>query len=237
MAVPVGLAAYILKDRIFELMGVSAVFFLLFALAIRFTLPRIFRGPGVCRKCGYDIRGSLAFHRCPECGTPLNEHVSSESQEEHDSKGRVSIFLQKHPTTPLLVFIVLLLIPRFYAGLRTTLRIRHWQASLKSIGVQGGIDLAQAANFAWDEVVFVPPYSTCNGIQQALAIPFQDCPSRFGTLSDWTDQPLALFIRDQDVVEVLPGLWSGESCPLVRVPRDRAPVRLSTEGKCLEIAD
>ena len=27
------------------------------------------RVPGRCVQCGYDIRGSLAFGRCPECGT------------------------------------------------------------------------------------------------------------------------------------------------------------------------
>ncbi len=29
------------------------------------------RRPGLCVKCRYDIRASLAYERCPECGTPI----------------------------------------------------------------------------------------------------------------------------------------------------------------------
>lgn len=39
------------------------------ALILVFSFCRRPR-PGFCRKCHYDLTASLAFGRCPECGTP-----------------------------------------------------------------------------------------------------------------------------------------------------------------------
>ncbi|HNO79630.1 MAG TPA: hypothetical protein PKN33_16390, partial [Phycisphaerae bacterium] len=30
-----------------------------------------------CKECGYDLRASMEFGRCPECGTPIKTKESS----------------------------------------------------------------------------------------------------------------------------------------------------------------
>lgn len=49
---------------------------LAFYMAVIYSLQRLFCTPPpgpestLCSKCGYDLRASLEFGRCPECGTP-----------------------------------------------------------------------------------------------------------------------------------------------------------------------
>ena len=49
-----------------EFVMIPACCLLTSALALS-ILPRV--RPGLCRQCDYDLRESLAFGRCPECGT------------------------------------------------------------------------------------------------------------------------------------------------------------------------
>lgn len=36
--------------------------------------------PGMCLRCGYDLRGNIAARTCPECGKPLTRRELSRSQ-------------------------------------------------------------------------------------------------------------------------------------------------------------
>jgi hypothetical protein len=43
-----------------------------------YALQRVFLKPpvleqGKCERCGYDLRASYEFGRCPECGTPCTK--------------------------------------------------------------------------------------------------------------------------------------------------------------------
>ncbi len=44
-------------------------------MLVIYGVQRVFCTPpapsGLCEKCGYDLRASYAFGRCPECGTPI----------------------------------------------------------------------------------------------------------------------------------------------------------------------
>jgi hypothetical protein len=46
------------------------------ALILNRLMPRIYDRPGLCRRCGYDIRASFEMGRCPECGRPFAEPLS-----------------------------------------------------------------------------------------------------------------------------------------------------------------
>ncbi len=52
--------------------GIVCGVFVLSAVLMRIRLPRIWRGDGVCRGCGYDVRESMEIGRCPECGLPID---------------------------------------------------------------------------------------------------------------------------------------------------------------------
>lgn len=58
-------------NPIIVLLGILAISLSLFLIvpAVRVTRP------GVCAKCGYDIRGLLA-EKCPECGQPIPQRRS-----------------------------------------------------------------------------------------------------------------------------------------------------------------
>lgn len=55
-------------DQIADLLLVCAAV-TIFTPSIVWLMP--VRRPGLCLKCRYDIRASLAYERCPECGTPI----------------------------------------------------------------------------------------------------------------------------------------------------------------------
>ncbi len=51
-----------------KLMLWSGGAFIVAGLVARFIAPRTWSQPGVCRSCGYDLRASHEFGRCPEMG-------------------------------------------------------------------------------------------------------------------------------------------------------------------------
>lgn len=71
------------KQR-FSFLALFADVVICFALVLFVYFPyRAFqdarvRDPTKCAACGYDLRGSLAQRRCPECGTPFEVHRASE---------------------------------------------------------------------------------------------------------------------------------------------------------------
>lgn len=50
------------------LLSLSGGAFLGAAILVSCFVPKVVIEPGLCRRCGYDLRGSLASGRCSECG-------------------------------------------------------------------------------------------------------------------------------------------------------------------------
>ena len=63
---PTTLAITLLQGLFLNLIGFA------FMVIVYAILPRALDNPnpGLCEKCGYDLRASYQFGRCPECGTP-----------------------------------------------------------------------------------------------------------------------------------------------------------------------
>jgi hypothetical protein len=208
----------------------------MFAIAIRFTLPRVFHGPNICRKCGYDVRGSLGFHRCPECGTSFHDQRTAEALTRRPSEKVVS-FLNDHPATPVLALAVCFFVPTAYCDARSHIRGQRWSDKLQTVHSTGGeVDLTQAAPFEWQEVLIAPPYADCKAIQQMTGLPFQDC-LKLVNRSGFTDAPLAIFLENQKIVEILPSFWPEGSCELVRIRRDRPRISVATDTKCVRVVN
>ena len=56
------------------------------------VLPRIWDEPGLCGRCGYDLRGSWESGRCPECGTSFLQDVDGAGGEAGRRKWRWGVW-------------------------------------------------------------------------------------------------------------------------------------------------
>lgn len=72
------------------LMFLSGVAFCCAALTAWLVLPKVWDQEGVCRRCGYDLRGSLKTGRCPECATLFDDNeVGQAPQPQSEPRYRV----------------------------------------------------------------------------------------------------------------------------------------------------
>ena len=86
-------AAYIMllkKDyhgllRVLLQLGLAVVLIVNGVAARRFCVSMKLMGEGRCIKCGYDLRGSE--NRCPECGQPFPDRVTSGGTEREQKTG------------------------------------------------------------------------------------------------------------------------------------------------------
>lgn len=66
--VPVVVCGTVLAANPFVAMLMAIGFFIITCVVLQSMVKDEFDAPGTCHKCGYDLRGSLEFSRCPECG-------------------------------------------------------------------------------------------------------------------------------------------------------------------------
>jgi hypothetical protein len=96
---------------------VAGGFLAVTSLAARRALPKVWESPGLCRFCGYDIRASVEFNRCPECGRGLKYDPWYNREAHTDSLAGKTVwflaFLVRHPWVPVAVILVVRLAPFF----------------------------------------------------------------------------------------------------------------------------
>lgn len=202
----VALAAYLPERAIFHLMGVAPGVFVVACVIVRVTVPRTWNKPGLCRFCGFDVRGSLEFGRCPECGHRFDERPwflrCATGSGWRAALVRIAAFLVRHPTLPIVAVVAILLLPRACFDCRRSARERVVVGALDAACERGGtFELRAHTPFGWDTVYIVPPYTGCSQVEDLLGFPWPEC-ERTGIEMDEV-RNLLVFLCDGAFVEYL----------------------------------
>ena len=181
---------------------VVVVAYLFATLMARGFAPRVWTNAVQCRHCGYDIRGSLAFSRCPECGLGFSADSYSDFMtrdlKHRTGVGRAGRFLLRRPAIPLLVWIGTLVMFALGATLKHDHRERVIADAIASaIEKRSSLNLSQIADFEWDEVYVFAAYADLTSARRT--IPFDLHTGR----PDHKRAPsyLILFALDDEYVE------------------------------------
>ncbi len=199
-AVIVVLLTMVLGDRIFELIPLCVLAFVLAALIARWLMPRVWDTRGLCFRCGYDLRESYQFGRCPECGRSTGGIPGTEPSVRGLSWPLG--FVRRWPALPVLLLTGALLSMSAFHGWRGAMR-RHLvlSAASEAVAQESVFDLAEAAVFDWDTVCVHRPHSNRSEIEQALGIKWSDVEREAGGIDP--SEQLFIFVRSQRVAEVL----------------------------------
>lgn len=177
----------------------------LFAAGVAFLkLPRVWETPGLCHRCGYDLRASLEFGRCPECGTEFvcmaGTAYYPAKPAPHGRLGRVLAFMRRCPVSCLAVVTVVCIALAGYDELRRShLRRSLEAAAQRTRGTGIPIELASVATFRWDKVHVFEPYSGDADIQQDLGFRWRDADRMGVTFHDGVT--LLIFVHNRSVAQ------------------------------------
>ena len=228
----VPLAVVLSEDRLLHLMWLAGTAFVATSFVTRFTFPRIWDDPGLCRRCGYDLTGNTSG-ACPECGLGLIDELSPLKRLERkalvDARARMLSFLLRHPEGPVVVLIVVLITLAAVCQARRYARTHRITAAVeRAAGEAGSIDFATDAGFDWDRLYVFPPYTTRSGIEQSLTFSWRELQDSFLV---GEEGHLLVFVRQRTVVEHLSVQWHFEtSCCGRPIPRDQAVFAVRTSG-------
>ncbi len=230
-----GLAAFLPDRFIFHVMGLAAGVLLFMALVARLALPRVWEWPGHCRYCGYDVRASIEFGRCPECGNTFDRKPwYARRKDWHGIRVvalRVASLLFRYPSLVLVVLILGRLGPMVYELTASTARCRGIVPALEEAAARGGVfDLRRCTDFCWEQVYIAGPYTSCDDVETKLGVTW---PAALRT--DFMDESVNVlaFVHGRRVVACLrvPRHW--DFVPLLvgkLVARDDAAFLVQEHG-------
>jgi hypothetical protein len=199
------LAYFMREDAIFTLMGLAAAAFLAACGLARLIVPRTWNVPGLCRFCAYDLRASLEFGRCPECGHGFDERpwfmYHPASRGPRSALVRAAAFFVRHPILPIMAVVAILLVPRGYLDERRARRETAFTAGLEAACERGELFYLRAHTpFRWDTVYVIPPYSARSDVESLLGFSWREF-ERTDEMSE--SRNLLVFVHDGAVTEYL----------------------------------
>ena len=178
----------------------SVVVFLAMAFLAMLRLPHHWDKPGLCQRCGYDIRASSQFRRCPECGTGFSEKPWFFNYYGVWGKKpfgkHFAAWILRHPVVTLILITAVFFSQLAFVTIRYKYRTRVITNAIQTaIATDGQLDLDQTLGFDWDAVYVLPPYSD---IQRIIGISWPE--AQIGGLASQDAGYLLIFVNDDSVV-------------------------------------
>lgn len=189
--------------------GATAAFIAMFAapatlIVIAFVMaalsPRVYRVRNGCSGCGYDLRGSLAVGRCPECGTDIRFEAAPPPQPRRPAGWwtRRARQVARHPIalTALLIFLAI--------AHAISADTPQWSADIFGMAAQrslaDGVPLrfGDATDFDWEQAYVFTGYTSAGEIDNILGFRWR-AVSRPDISTDDGQQMIA-FARGKHVV-------------------------------------
>lgn len=172
----------------------------------RLYLPRVWRGGDRCRACGYDVRASWEFGRCPECGTAMGAPCWYEEPARYSRIGRAGLWMVRRPITVVLCVVVVLMVPHAYGKCQQALRMyrqRELEDRLVSAirsAAKGGelLSLAEATGFGWDRVYVFSEHADREQIEAAMGFSWPQADRRAELFAS-ASGTLLVFVRGNRV--------------------------------------
>jgi hypothetical protein len=210
-ALVTGCLTAILPDRypfnipgqyLFHFMGVSACVLLFMALVARLKFPRIWEEPGLCRHCGYDIRASREFGRCPECGNRFDRQPWFARRWDLRSPRavllRIASLFVCFPSLPLIVIILGSLLPCACEGILNEVRCRNIVPALEHAATcRESFDLGRCTSFPWEKLFIFGPYTGRDTIERTLGFSWPMADRTRISMSE--SFSLLVFVHDDSV--------------------------------------
>jgi hypothetical protein len=173
------------------------------ALILNRLMPRIYDRPGLCRRCGYDIRASFEMGRCPECGRPFAEPLSRNDKTPAGWKKTIWM-IWNHP-----IAVVAFVVFAYLAFLAFTDTPR-WPtqafdaAARQAMENNQPLELFESTDFDWSQCHVFPAYTPRATMNEEPGFRWR-CVSRPNLSRSETQQILA-FVEESRVVSycVLP---------------------------------
>lgn len=206
VALLTAIVAYFMDENaIFALMPLAAAAFIAACILARLIIPRTWNIPRRCRFCAYDLRGSLEFGRCPECGHSFDEQpwfARRTGQSRLSIPKRTAAFFIRHPVLPILAIVAVLLLPRACFNERRARREAALSAALTA-ACESGEPWQMCAHtlFAWDTMYIIPPYCPRSDVETALGFAWPEYERTDIERNECIN--LLVFVHDGAVTEFL----------------------------------
>lgn len=199
--------AWLLPERhLFTGMALAGATFVLASIFVHFRYPQVWEAAGVCRHCGYDIRASLEFGRCPECGDmfdrkPWYARRRADKTARSVANGFASR-LVRSPSLPLIVIMLIRLAPMAYGEVVREVRCQHVLPALeKAAAGHECFDLRACTSFPWEKAYIFGPYTGRDTIEKNLGFSWPMADRTGISMSD--SFSLLVFVHDHDVAAYL----------------------------------
>jgi len=206
------LAWFLPERHLFTGVALVGGVFLLASVVAHGVFPRVWDRPGLCRYCGYDIRASLEFGRCPECGDRFDRQPWY-ARRRADKTARSAVIgiasrLVRSPSLPLIVVMLARLAPMAYGEVVREVRCRHVLPALeKAVAGHEPFDLRACTSFPWEKAYIFGPYTGRDTIEKTLGFSWPMADRTGISMSE--SFSLLVFVHDHDVAAYLeiPRRW------------------------------
>lgn len=213
------------RDDPFRVMAWAGSAFIAGALLAWLLLPRRWHKAGLCHHCGYDLRASIEFGRCPECGRGIGERPGHAAGARGASRRRRVVgWAMRHSTYILGVVTILLLAPPIARAVRHLNHQGVFDRAAAGLVPGDVLDFA-ALPFTWDRMYLFGHYTDPAKLDQALGFPWpQEQRPGLNLVSD--SYCFAVFVREERVVAwvLTPPRWN-VATEIVARPCTRAEAR------------
>lgn len=223
-----GAAWIVPRERIDVLMELGGGVFVLCALIARLIFPRVWDKVGLCRFCGYDIRASMEFGRCPECGHRFDETPwfarRAVGAPARPARVGAAAWMLRFPSALLLILVLARLASVISADALRQSRCNDIlpAVELAAIGLEP-VDARACTSFAWDTLYVFGPYTSAEEIEKTLGFSSGIAERAAPGMSDYAN--VLIFVRGQSVVAYweIPRRWDFDKSVLGRpIARDDA---------------